>query len=58
MSFISIERYFEQLENLLPAAGPVKQVLIQLMKDCLRNVLSQRPNIYVDLLQSIHFNLY
>ena len=37
------EHYFEQLENLLPAAGPVKQVLIQLIKDCLRNVLSQRP---------------
>ena len=37
------ECYFEQLENLLPAAGPVKQVLFQLIKDCLRNAPSQRP---------------
>ena len=37
------ERYFEQLENLLLATGPVKQVLIQLVKDCLHNIPSQRP---------------
>ena len=37
------ERYFEQLENLLLATHPVKQVLIQLIKDCLRIAPSQRP---------------
>ena len=35
------ERYFEQLEDLL--SGPVRQVLVPLIKECLQNAPSQRP---------------
>ena len=33
--------YFDQLEDLLP--GGVRLLLIQMIKDCLRNTPSQRP---------------
>ena len=33
--------YFDQLEDLLP--GGVRRLLIQTIKDCLRNTPSQRP---------------
>ena len=35
------QAYFEQLEDLLP--GGVKRLLIQMIKDCLRNAPAQRP---------------
>ena len=35
--------YFDQLEDLLPAPGGVKRLLVQMIKDCLRNDPTQRP---------------
>ena len=35
--------YFDQLEDLLPAPGGIKYLLIQMIKDCLRNAPAQRP---------------
>ena len=37
------QAYFDQLEDLLPAPGGVKCLLIQMIKDCLRNDPTQRP---------------
>ena len=37
------QAYFDQLEDLLPASGEVKCLLIQMIKDCLRNAPTQRP---------------
>ena len=37
------QAYFDQLEDLLPAPGGVKRLLIQMIKDCLRNAPTQRP---------------
>ena len=37
------QAYLDQLEDLLPAPGGVKRLLIQVIKDCLRNVPTQRP---------------
>ena len=35
------QAYFDQLEDLLP--GGVRRLLVQMIKDCLRNVPTQRP---------------
>ena len=37
------QAYFDQLEDLLPAPGRVKRLLIQMIKECLRNAPAQRP---------------
>ena len=37
------QAYFDQLEDLLPASGEVKCLLIQMIKDCLQNAPAQRP---------------
>ena len=37
------QAYFDQLEDLLPASGEVKRLLIQMIKDCLQNAPTQRP---------------
>ena len=37
------QAYLDQLEDLLPASGEVKRLLIQMIKDCLQNAPTQRP---------------
>ena len=37
------QAYFDHLEALLPAPDEVRRLLIQMIKDCLRNVPAQRP---------------
>ena len=37
------QAYLDQLEDLLPASGEVKCLLIQVIKDCLQNAPTQRP---------------
>ena len=37
------QAYFDQLEGLLPAPDGVRYLLVQMIKDCLRNDPTQRP---------------